>query len=49
MVIFAVAVGVIFGIVGRTTWRERLRYGAKVFAEFTIVGLLLSWVLYFLP
>lgn len=49
MIVFAVAVGVVFGCVGRTTWRERLRYGAKVFAEFMLVGLLLGWLLYFVP
>lgn len=49
MIVFAAAVGLVFGCVGRPSWSERLRYGAKVFAEFTLVGLLLGWLLYFSP
>ena len=49
MSLFALLVAAVFGVVGRETLRERLRYGLKVFAEFVGVGLVLAWVLYFLP
>ena len=29
--------------------REQLVYGVKVFAEFLVIGLVLGWILYFLP
>jgi type III secretory pathway component EscS len=49
MVMMAAMVGVVFGIVGRDTQRERLLYGLKVFGEFVGIGLGLAWLLYFLP
>lgn len=49
MVLFATFVAVIFGIVGREKPSERLTYGVKIFAEFVGIGLILAWVLYWLP
>ena len=49
MLLFAAFVGVVFGTVGKDTLRERVRYGAKVFLEFSLVGIALSWILYFFP
>jgi hypothetical protein len=49
MVLFATFVAIIFGVVGREKSSERLTYGAKIFAEFVGIGLLLAWVLYWLP
>ncbi|MEO6390737.1 MAG: hypothetical protein ABIP75_02725 [Pyrinomonadaceae bacterium] len=49
MLLFALVVAIVFGLVGRDTTGERLKYGAKVFAEFTAVGIALSWILYFFP
>jgi hypothetical protein len=49
MTMMAAMVGVVFGVVGRDTKRERLLYGLKVFGEFLGIGLLLAWLLYFLP
>jgi hypothetical protein len=49
MTAFAVMAAVVFGTVAKETTRERLTYGLKVFFEFMAIGLLLSWVLYFLP
>ncbi len=49
MTLFALLVAVVFGIIGRETLQERVRYGAKVFAEFVGVGVALAWVLYFFP
>ena len=46
---FAVITAAVFGTVSKDTTEERLIYGIKVFAEFMIIGLALSWVLYFLP
>ena len=49
MVLFAALVAIIFGIVGREKPRERVTYGAKIFVEFVGIGLVLAWVLFWLP
>jgi hypothetical protein len=49
MMIFAAFVGTVFGAVGREKRRESLVYGLKIFGEFMIIGLLLAWLLYWLP
>jgi hypothetical protein len=49
MTAFAFLASAVFGTVAKDTGKERLVYGLKVFAEFMIIGLALSWVLYFLP
>jgi hypothetical protein len=49
MVLFAALVAVVFGIVGREKPFERFTYGAKIFAEFVGIGLVLAWILYGLP
>lgn len=49
MIVFAAVVAVCFGLIGRETRREGLLYGLKVFAEFIGVGLILAWLLYWLP
>ena len=49
MTLFAVIAAAVFGTVSKDTNKDRLIYGLKVFAEFLVIGLVLSWVLYFLP
>lgn len=49
MTAFAFLAAVVFGTVSKETDSERLIYGLKVFVEFLVIGLLLSWILYFLP
>ena len=49
MTLFAALASIVFGGMGKDTPRERLLYGVKVFAEFMVIGLVLSWVLYFIP
>jgi hypothetical protein len=49
MVLFAIFVAITFGIVGREKASERLTYGTKIFFEFIGIGLVLAWVLYWLP
>lgn len=49
MAAFALLSAIVFGIVAKESNRERFLYGAKVFAEFMIIGLALGWLLYFLP
>ena len=49
MTAFAFIASVVFGTVAKDTGQDRFIYGLKVFAEFMIIGLALSWVLYFLP
>jgi hypothetical protein len=49
MTLFAVLASVVFGAMSKDTARERWLYGVKVFAEFMVIGLVLSWILYFIP
>ena len=49
MVLFAALASIVLGAMGKDTTRERLLYGAWVFAEFVVIGLVLGWVLYFIP
>ena len=49
MTAFAVVAAVVFGTAAKDTTRDRLLYGLKVFLEFMAIGMLLSWILYFLP
>jgi len=49
MTAFAGLAAVVFGIVAKDSKREQFVYGLKVFAEFLVIGLVLGWILYFLP
>ena len=49
MTLFALLAAAVFGAVAKDNAREQLFYGAKVFAEFMIIGLALAWILYFIP
>ncbi|CAN5870806.1 hypothetical protein BH18ACI4_BH18ACI4_07650 [soil metagenome] len=49
MTFFALFAAVVFGTVAKDTNKDRFFYGLKVFVEFIIIGLLLGWLLYFLP
>jgi hypothetical protein len=49
MTVFAFLASAVFGAIAKDTSKERLVYGAKVFAEFMLIGLVLGWILYFIP
>ena len=49
MTAFAVLAAVVFGTVAKDSNHERVVYGLKVFAEFMAIGLVLAWILYFIP
>ena len=49
MVIFFLAVAVVFAVAGREGESGRLRYGLKIFFEFIGVGFALAWLLYWVP
>ena len=49
MILFAALAAIVFGAISKDTNRERWIYGAKVFAEFMVIGLALGWILYFIP
>jgi hypothetical protein len=49
MTLFALLASTVFGAVAKETTRDRFMYGLKVFAEFMVIGLALSWILYFIP
>jgi hypothetical protein len=49
MTAFAALAGVVFGTVAKDSVRDQVVYGLKVFAEFMVIGLVLAWILYFLP
>lgn len=49
MALFAALASIVFGAMAKDTPQERWLYGLKVFAEFMVIGLVLSWILYFIP
>ena len=49
MVLFSFLVSVVFGVLSKNTPRERCVYGAKVFAAFVGVAVLLGWIMYPVP
>ena len=49
MTAFAALAAVVFGTVAKDSNRDRFIYGLKVFAEFMLIGLVLAWILYFIP
>ena len=49
MSLFAALASVVFGAMSKDATRDRVIYGLKVFAEFMVIGLMLGWILYFLP
>ncbi len=49
MLLFSFLVSVVFGVIAKDTPRERVIYGAKVFAAFVGVAILLGWIMYPFP
>jgi hypothetical protein len=49
MLLFAAVASIVFAVVGRDNTSPQVRYGVKVFLEFVIIGLGLSWIIYFIP
>ena len=49
MLLFSFLTSVVFGVVSKNTPRERVIYGAKVFAAFVGIAILLGWIMYPLP
>ena len=49
MTLFAALASVVFGAMAKDTTRDRVLYALKVFAEFMVIGLVLGWILYFIP
>ena len=49
MCLFAAMAAVVFGAMAKDNTHDRWVYGLKVFAEFIVIGLVLAWILYFIP
>jgi hypothetical protein len=49
LLLFSVLVSVVFGVLAKDTPRERAIYGAKVFAAFVGIAILLAWIMYPFP
>jgi len=47
--LFAILVSIIFGTVSNGAVRARAVYGLKIFGQFLLAGLVLGWILYFIP
>lgn len=47
--LFAALIGVVFGNISNEMGRARVLYGLKIFGQFILAGLLIGWVLYFVP
>lgn len=46
---FAFFVAVAFGVFTTGSTRTKVLYGAKVFAQFVVISLVLAWIFYFIP
>ena len=51
MAIFAATVATVMAVIDseRHDVRAKALYGVKVFAAFILIGLLIGWVMYFIP
>jgi hypothetical protein len=49
MLLFSFLVSVVFGVLSKNTPRDRFLYGAKVFAAFVGVAVVLGWIMYAVP
>lgn len=49
MLLFSLLVSVVFGVLSKETPREQIIYGAKVFAAFVGIAIVLGWLMYFVP
>ena len=49
LVIYSLLTSVVFGVLSKDTPRDRLIYGAKVFAAFIGTAIVLGWLMYFVP
>jgi hypothetical protein len=49
MLLFSLLVSAVFGVLSKNTPRERFLYGAKVFAAFIGVAVVLGWIMYPVP
>ena len=49
MALYAFLVSVVFGVIAKNTTRERVLYGAKSFALFVGIALLIGWLMYPFP
>ncbi len=46
---FAFFLGVVMGAITGGTNKEKILFGLKTFAQFTLISLGLAWLFYFLP
>ncbi|HRH43138.1 MAG TPA: hypothetical protein PKY82_16020 [Pyrinomonadaceae bacterium] len=46
---FAVFTGIVLGAISPGTNKEKLFFGLKIFAQFTLISLGLAWLFYFIP
>jgi len=49
LLLFSLLVSVVFAVLSKPTVRDQVIYGAKVFASFVVVGVVLGWLMSFLP
>jgi len=49
LLLFSFLVSVAFAVLSKTTLRDQVIYGAKVFGSFIGVALILGFLMYFLP
>ena len=49
MFIYAVATGIYFALLWKTTREERIRFFLKVFVGLFVGGIALAWLMYYAP
>ena len=46
---FAMLVAIVLGAISAGSNRSKFYYGLKIFAQFTLISLVLAWIFYFIP
>jgi hypothetical protein len=49
MLLFAAVASIVFAVVGRENSSSQWSHGVKIFLEFVLIGLGLSWLIYLFP
>jgi type III secretory pathway component EscT len=49
MLLFSLLASVVFGVLSKNAPRDQLVYGAKVFAAFVGIAIVLGWLMRFVP
>lgn len=46
---FAICAGIVMGVISSGDAKKKTLYGLKIFAQFTLISLVMAWIFYFIP